>query len=71
MISLNACHGLGALVFWFILFTIAAWILLFSLHPTWINVSAADATISYQYLLMYSALIAAGLLVLAYVAQRY
>jgi len=71
MIALNACHGLGALVFWFILFTIAAWILLFSVHPAWINVSAQVDTIHYGYLLMYSALIAVGLLVLAYVAQRY
>lgn len=75
MISLNMSHGWGPLIFWFVLFTLATFVTLMSFAPAFVSSATVQPTpgfpVNLQWTLIYSALIALGLMVVAYVANRY
>lgn len=75
MISLNCTHGWGAIVFWFILFTFFAGLVLMSLLPGFVlakdSAATAVPTADPTLVLGYSMLFAVIALVVAYLAGRY
>lgn len=72
---LDCNYGFAAVLFWFIIFTFVAYIILFSLRPTWIlkapGLNPADNdSINYQTLLIDSVVIGIIIAVICYLIMR-